>query len=284
MKRDNSPFVLDLSGGGMRTIERGEIAASLKLIGTFAGTVILLCNLTLSMAQPWIDAGYRVVMVDPQHGASSIDGPVERIAGTIIDAMPRLSEIIRTERVVFVFGFPPCTDVAVSGSLHFEAKRAKDIHFQAKAALVAEQCRMIGMAAGCAWGFENPVSVFSSIFGKPQHSFHPYQFTSICLGDNYTKNTQLWTGGGFVMPECEILPAVAHAIDLVKQKFGRMVPKPKAAEFFGAGSFVEFWYPDDRIHKAAPGPDRANFRSATPAGFSKAVFVANRPQQTMEAA
>lgn len=33
--------------------------------------------------------------------------------------------------------------------------------------------------------------------------------------------------------------------------------------------------PDDRIHKAAPGPDRANFRSATPMGFARAVFRAN---------
>lgn len=34
--------------------------------------------------------------------------------------------------------------------------------------------------------------------------------------------------------------------------------------------------PDDRIHKAPPGPNRANFRSATPTGFSQAVFESNR--------
>jgi hypothetical protein len=37
--------------------------------------------------------------------------------------------------------------------------------------------------------------------------------------------------------------------------------------------------PDDRIHKAPPGPERANFRSATPKGFARAVFEANRPDQ-----
>lgn len=159
------------------------------------GTVILLCNLTMNMAQPWVDAGYRVVLVDPQHAETSIDGQVERISGTILDAMPRLSSIIRRERVVLVFGFPPCTDVAVSGTRWFEKKRKDDPYFQAKAALVAEQCRMLGMAAGCPWGFENPVSVFSSIFGKAQHGFHPYQFTGLCVEDNYTKNTQIWSGG-----------------------------------------------------------------------------------------
>ena len=36
--------------------------------------------------------------------------------------------------------------------------------------------------------------------------------------------------------------------------------------------------PDDRIHKAPPGPGRANFRSATPEGFALAVFKTNGRQ------
>ena len=35
--------------------------------------------------------------------------------------------------------------------------------------------------------------------------------------------------------------------------------------------------PDHRIHTAPPGPERANFRSATPMGFARAVFLANAP-------
>ncbi|HBZ2317138.1 TPA: dcm methylase, partial [Klebsiella pneumoniae] len=141
------------------------------------GTIICLCDITGVMAKPWVEAGYRAVLVDPQHPETSIDGPVERISATILEAMPRLSQIIRSENVVIVIGFPPCTHVAVSGSRWFESKRAKDPHFQAKAALVAEQCRMVGLAAGCPWAFENPVSVFSSIFGSADYTFHPYQFT-----------------------------------------------------------------------------------------------------------
>ncbi len=129
------------------------------------GTIICLCDITGVMSVPWVEAGYRAVLVDPQHPDTSINGPIERISATIIEAMPRLSQIIRTENVVMVIGFPPCTDVAVSGSRWFESKRAKDQHFQAKAALVAEQCRMTGLAAGCSWAFENPVacSVASSV-------------------------------------------------------------------------------------------------------------------------
>jgi hypothetical protein len=42
--------------------------------------------------------------------------------------------------------------------------------------------------------------------------------------------------------------------------------------------------PDDRIHKAPPGAGRANFRSATPMGFAKAVYFANAPHLKSQAA
>lgn len=210
------------------------------------GTIISLCDLTGNFVQPWVEAGYRAVLVDPQHGASSNDGKVERIAGTVLEAMPRLSQIIRTENVVFVAGWPPCTDVAVSGSRWFADKSAKDPHSQAKAALVAEQCRMVALAADAPGFFENPVSVFSSIFGRPGYTFNPCDYTGHCANDNYTKKTCLWPIGGFVMPE------------------------PFRDETLGK--------PDNRIHACPPGPDRANIRSATPQGFAKAVFLANAPQ------
>lgn len=241
------------------------------------GTIICLCDITGVMAAPWVEAGYRAVLVDPQHPATSINGPIERISATILEAMPRLSQIIRTENVVIVIGFPPCTDVAVSGSRWFESKRAKDPHFQAKAALVAEQCRMVGLAAGCPWAFENPVSVFSSILGSPDYTFHPYQFTGLCLDDNYTKQTCLWTGNGFVAPAENIHPMVDEAIEHVKRHFCRMVPKKKALEVFTESSIVADWYPDNRIHECPPSDERANIRSATPLGFAKAVFISNAP-------
>jgi hypothetical protein len=144
------------------------------------------------MVRPWVDAGYRAVLVDPRHGTSSDEGRVDRIADTALGAAFRLGQIVRTENVIFVAGFPPCTDVAVSGSRWFAAKAVLDKHFHAKAALVAEQCRMVGMLSGKPWFFENPVSVFSSIFGLPDHTFSPEEFTGHCANDNYTKKTCLW--------------------------------------------------------------------------------------------
>lgn len=226
----------------------------------YIGTIICLCDLTGIMAQPWVDAGYRAVLVDPQHGVSSNDGRVERLAMTVIEAMPRLSEIIRTENVVFVAGFPPCTDVAVSGAKHFERKREAEPHFQAKAALVAEQCRTIGAISGAPWFFENPVSVFSSIFGRPEYVFNPYEYGAYLLEndvhphypdiiaprDAYPKKTCLWAGGGFTMPD-------QKAVD------------------FGVGYSMQF-------HKLGGKSEKTkNIRSATPRGFARAVFEANAP-------
>lgn len=215
-----------------------------------SGVAIFLCDLTGNMADPWLQAGYDAVLVDPQHSGYSCvrhsgGGTLEKLPVTVLEAAMRIGEILRNRRVVFVAGFPPCTDVAVSGARWFEDKAKADKHFQTKAALVAEQCRMIGALSGAPWMFENPISVFSSIFGKPDYTFHPWHFSALCADDNYTKATCLWAGGGFVMPERQ------------------------SDAWLGA--------PDDRIHKAAPGADRANFRSATPMGFALAVYEANAP-------
>lgn len=206
-------------------------------------TVISLCDLTGNMAAPWADAGYQVMLVDPQHGVTRTEGAVTKFAGTVEDAMPAIGELIRTGNVAAVFGFPPCTDMAVSGARWFKDKHAKDNLFQAKAIMVAEQCRTVGRMSGAPWFVENPVSVLSSAFGKPSHTFHPSDYTAWDAADNYTKKTCLWTGGGFIMPQPARDPSLGE--------------------------------PDNRIHFASPGPERANFRSATPMGFAKAVFEAN---------
>ena len=65
-------------------------------------------------------------------------------------------------------------------------------------------------------------------------------------GDNYTKNTCLWTGNGFLMPQ----PTIDE--------------QPEDC--------------DQRIWLMSPGHGRAAKRSETPMGFAKAVFEANHDQ------
>lgn len=204
--------------------------------------VVSLCDVTGNFVEPWVRDGYKAVLVDPQHPEGvTQEGGITRIGRVINhpDTWSYLHRIIH--RIAFVAGFPPCTDVAVSGSRWFEDKRKADPYFQTKAALVAEQCRTIGQLSGAPWMFENPVSVFSSIFGKPCHTFHPHHYTAYCQDDNYTKLTCLWTGNGFILP----LKKVAD----------------------GLGE------PDDRIHRCPPSKDRQNIRSATPKGFARAVYI-----------
>lgn len=166
-------------------------------------TILCLCDLTGIMAVPWVEHGYRAVLVDPQHGFSREEGSVAKLALTVWEAMPYIGDLVRGNRVAFVAAFPPCTDMAVSGARWFDRKRRADPLFQAKAVDVAEQCRIVGKLSGAPYFVENPVSVLSGVFGHPDYTFHPFQFTRWCAADNYRKRTCLWVGNGFVMPPPE---------------------------------------------------------------------------------
>lgn len=207
------------------------------------GIVISLFDKTGNMVRPWAEAGYECVCYDIAHEHPRF----ERVgAGSIMfvpfDLMHRAP--IVTGRIAIVFAFPPCTHLAVSGARWFQGKGLRSL---------AESVQMFATAAefaetsGAPYLIENPVSTISTYWRKPDHTFHPHHFTGFELGDHYTKQTCLWVGGGFVMP------AQNPAPELVGTK------------------------PDNRIHTAPPSDDRADFRSATPMGFARAVFQANSP-------
>lgn len=121
-----------------------------------------------------------------------------------------------------IFGFPPCTDLAVSGSRHFEAKREKNPHFQDEAVALARTVEEVGALTGSPWFVENPVSVLSSLWRKPDLSFHPHEYGGylpehdihpdypdfIPSRDAYKKLTCYWTGNGFAMPKKKPVPIV----------------------------------------------------------------------------
>jgi len=224
--------------------------------------VISLCDLTGIMIRPWVEAGHHAILVDPQHPEGiTHDDRITKV-GHVVNH-PITLGVIRAaikRGVAMVAGFPPCTDVAVSGARHFESKRERDPHFQTRAALVAEQCRMIGELSGAPWFFENPISVFSSIFGAPDHYFHPHEYGGylpkddkhpeypdyIAPRDAYPKKTCLWTGGGFIMPE-------KRPVD---------IPPGCSAQFKKLGG---------------KSLKTKNIRSATPRGFAQAVFLKHIP-------
>lgn len=205
------------------------------------GAVISLCDKTGNMVRPWADAGHECWCFDIEH---LIRKP--RREGNINFVWGDARTVRRPVRgpIAIVFAFPPCTHVAGSGARDFEKKGGMLLRDTLE---IFEACRQVCEWSDAPYMIENPVTYLASVphIGKPTHYFEPWQYTAFELGDHYTKKTSLWTGNGFVMPA----PATVH----------------------GLGE------PDDRIHKAAPGDDRADFRSATPMGFARAVFQANAP-------
>jgi hypothetical protein len=202
------------------------------------GVVVALYSKTDAMVKPWVEAGYRAVLVDLQHPEGEhTSGRITRIGADMLTWYP--PKWLAKADVAFVAAFPPCDHLAVSGARWFAGKGLGKL---------AHSVQLFERAAyWCEWFeapylIENPVSTISSYWRKPDHTFHPFQFTRLEPSDNYTKKTCLWIGRGFVMPHIQ-------QADL--------------------GS------PDDRIHKAPPHEGRADFRSATPLGFARAVFAAN---------
>ena len=185
------------------------------------------------MAQEAVAVGLRALCVDLSAEAGERDGVIYERADMMTWVPPRH---VVEQGVSFFAAFPPCDHLAVSGARWFAGKGlgalASSVQLFARAAFWAEWF-------GAPYLIENPVSTISTYWRKPDHTFHPWQYSGFCAADTYTKKTCLWTGGGFVMPP------FSHAGDVK---------------------------PDDRIHKAPPSETRAAFRSATPRGFARAVM------------
>lgn len=124
----------------------------------------------------------------------------------------------------------PCTDSSVSGAKHFAAKKM-DGRYYASNALWIRAWRACGHIPKVC--FEHPVSVISSLFGKPTQIIQPWQY-----GHGETKKTCLWLKG---------LP--------------KLVPT----------NIVEGR--SDRIHKMPPSDDRAMKRSETYPGIADAMAL-----------
>ena len=136
---------------------------------------------------------------------------------------------------------PPCTHTAVSGSRHFPAKRL-DGRQQAGISFILALVRRSAHIPRFA--LEQPVSVLSSLWRKPDQVLQPWMF-----GHGETKATCLWLRG--------LPPLTPTAI-----VEGR----------------------EARIHKMAPSPDRAEKRSETYAGIAQAMATQWPAQQDQEQA
>jgi hypothetical protein len=140
-------------------------------------------------------------------------------------------------------GFPPCTDLAVSGARWFKEKIAngrqkKSIDFFLK---MAELCNCI----------ENPIGIMSKIYRKPDQIIHPYYF-----GDPSRKATCLWLRG---------IPKLFYRIkdDLFDKK---TIVDPDIYVCKNGKTFSR-----DYIEALKAGNERGKLRSKTYSGIAKAM-------------
>lgn len=228
---------------------------------------IFIFDYTGIMSKPWLDAGYECWCFDSQHpkGITKINNYIK--VGMYIEANSKLlyaKKIVDLvgDNVSFVFGFPECTDLTVAGAKHFNKKSKFNRMFQLESIELADLIRCIGVLTNSPWGFENPVSVISSQYRKPDFIFNPRDFGGYLPRedkhplypkiypprDAYNKNTCLWYGNGFKKPK------ILKVKSLIKDNPGWKKCGGKSIK-------------------------TKNIRSATPRGFSIATFEANKREE-----
>ena len=142
-------------------------------------------------------------------------------------------EIIKM-RWDLIIAHPPCTDLAVSGAKWFAEKRA-DGRQQA-----AIEFFMRFINADCEHiAVENPVSIMSTQYRKPDQIIQPWMF-----GHPEKKSTCLWLKG---------LPLLIPTNDV--SEYMKTLPKNQ----------------QNRLYNLPPSPDRAKLRSKTYPGIAKAM-------------
>lgn len=211
------------------------------------------------MARPWAEAGYDCwcfdILNDGRYEPVGRGG-IHYVAGNVWDSW--VIEFIKALHPEMVFGFPPCDDMATCGAKHFARKLKADPLCQRRAAELAKRVETIAGLCGARWCAENPRSVLSTLWRKPDHKFTPWQYGGylplndvhprwpefITARDAYPKETWIWSGGGFVMP-LPLPVAVNPGYSLQFRKLGGKSAKTK------------------------------QIRSETPRGFARAVFLAN---------
>lgn len=229
-------------------------------------TVLSLYDYTAVAVRPWADAGYDCFCFDNQHPQEGrLDGNINFVHADLhnADTMERIAFTFLYGDVRMVFGWPPCTDLAVSGAKHFAKKAAIDPEFQIKAAHHAKACSVLADNLSAPYVIENPVSVLSTLWRKPDYTFHPFEYGGyippreaehptwpdyIEPRDAYSKKTCYWTGNGFIMPE----------------------KKPVTCQDFGTST---------QFRKLGGNSLKTkNIRSATPRGIARAIFEANHKE------
>ena len=159
------------------------------------------------------------------------------------DVIPLLNE-----KWDLIIAFPPCTDLAVSGAMHFEKKRAngtqqKSIEFFMQ--FVNAKCDRIAI--------ENPIGIMSKIYRKPDQIIQPWQY-----GDKAQKSTCLWLKNLPKLDPTDIVDK-GEFFEWKDGKTGKLKKQP-------------MWYYQALLNSKTP-EQRRTLRSKTFPGIAKAMAM-----------
>jgi hypothetical protein len=201
---------------------------------------------------PWADAGYECHIVDTQHPSDDslrMDGM--RCHNWDLSTLPygEMLNFMENDDVAFLSCFPPCTDTSVSGAKHMKNKGLRRL---ARSIEYFATCTEAANILGCPFYIENPRSTIATYWRSADVRFNPCDYSGYAdnpESEDYTKETHLWHGNVFVMPDRKRRDDMFDMLEMPDQKY---------------------------IHHQSPGPERANIRSRTPSGWAKACFMANQ--------
>lgn len=186
---------------------------------------VFLYDFTGLMAQPWLSAGYLCYSFDGQHPSGVTEDGNHIKVGMWFDPLDiqgtikKILEITGPD-VQFIFGFPDCTQLTVTGAKHWHSKSQNDRNFQLKAIRLADMIPRLGQLYGCPWAFENPKGKLNSFYRSSDYKFDPYQYGDYLPSDDihplypqvfppqdaYYKETHIWAGNNFRMPDRRPVP------------------------------------------------------------------------------
>ncbi len=199
--------------------------------------IISIYDYTGAWAEPYIKAGYPVMLWDKKKEGDILEG-----------FSSLLMEIEETGLQVYGLLFaPPCTDFASSGARWWKDKDKKtadlipfDTQTELSMSLVLICLHLVSIVKPHFWVLENPVGRIETIVPELK-PFRKMTFNPSDFGDPYTKKTILWGN------------------------FNSNLQKKYVLALMGS-----------LMHKTPPSKKRQEIRSATPKGFARAFFEANK--------
>lgn len=208
--------------------------------------IIDLCGGTGAWSQPYRDAGYQTIVVDPlapdlPHG-QAFRGTVEQFIVDFEDDARRYGDKGLSGAVRGVLAAPPCDHFSGSGAQYWPAKDA-DGRTTAAIKLVVQCLYVVAAVKPTWWALENPIGRMRSLV--PSVGPLRLQFNPCDYGDPYTKKTQLFGSFNAALPINRVDPVRSNSQGSWLQSLGGKSAKTK------------------------------RLRSATPQGFARAFFSAN---------